>query len=303
MKRTFARVTITLAAVVLLLTAGRTTAHAESEIRLQLVRGGLILVPVTANDDVSLTFLLDTGADRTIVDTAVAKRLSLTALEPVEQLTVTGNDRVNVGTLAKLAVGGVQVDGLPVLEEDLSGMRRMDRRIVGILGQDFLSRFNYLLDYRAKRLRIEESGDLREALEGEAVPLDRADRRMMVAAEAEARGQAKLRLLLDSGATSVVLMGQRVSTALHCPMLQPRTVMSTAGAAATRMGRVDLTVAAQAFRDVAVALVETPVEGIGDGLLPMALFDAVYVNNAQGYVVVNPRERKMARAATMGRGQ
>ena len=61
---------------------------------------------------------------------------------------------------------------------------------------------------------------------------------------------------------------------------------SMAGMALVRTSRVDLTVAAYAFRDVPVSLMaDAPLQPIGDGLLPMSLFDRVYVNNAAGYVV------------------
>jgi hypothetical protein len=37
-----------------------------------------------------------------------------------------------------------------------------------------------------------------------------------------------------------------------------------------------------------------PAERIGDGLLPTALFQTLYVNNRDGFVVFNPRMKKNA---------
>jgi hypothetical protein len=51
--------------------------------------------------------------------------------------------------------------------------------------------------------------------------------------------------------------------------------------AAARMGRVHaLTVGSQQLHEIAMALASTaPAEQIGDGLLPTALFQSLYVNN------------------------
>lgn len=291
--RSLTRWTLPLFVLLLLAPVAAPALHA-AEVRFQLVQNALILVPVTANDAAPVYFLLDTGADTTIVDTALAKKLNLPTLKQIQQTAVTGSQTVGVGVLAKLSLAGVEVDSLPVLEQDLSGLRRVDARIAGIVGQNFLARFNYLVDYRAHSLQIEEKEEIRATLDGEAVAVEVIQHRMILAAEATVKGGTKLRLLLDSGANALVLMGQAAS-ALDSPMLQAKVETSAAGAAAVRAGRVDLTVAAHAFRGVPASLMpNAPPQPIGDGLLPMALFDAVYVNNAQGYVVLNPRVRKLA---------
>jgi predicted aspartyl protease len=280
---------------VLLLAAVAAPALHAAEVRFQLVHDALIVVPVTANDQGPFCFLLDTGADTTIVDPALATKLGLPTLQSIQQTTVTGVQTVGVSLLASLAVGGVHVDRMPVLEQDLSGLRRMDKRIMGIVGQNFLSHFNFLVDYRASSLRMEAGDELRSSIDGEVLPVEVKEHRMIVAAEAQSKGTAKVRLILDSGANALVLT-QRAGDALHCPILRPAVEMSsTSGVAAVRTGRADLRVAAHALRDVPVSLVADALpQSIGDGLLPMSLFDAVYVNNAQGYVVLNPRLKKAA---------
>jgi hypothetical protein len=47
------------------------------------------------------------------------------------------------------------------------------------------------------------------------------------------------------------------------------------------------------FHDIAVGLAAAdPAERIGDGLLPTAFFNSLYVNNHNGFVVFNPRVKK-----------
>lgn len=56
------------------------TIHAQSRVPFRLVHNALIVVSVTANGVGSFDFLFDTGADTTIVDPAIAPKLSLVPL-------------------------------------------------------------------------------------------------------------------------------------------------------------------------------------------------------------------------------
>ena len=48
-----------------------------------------------------------------------------------------------------------------MLVQDLSQLRKMDSLIVGILGEDFLSGFNYLLDYDKHVVCFEKDSEFR----------------------------------------------------------------------------------------------------------------------------------------------
>jgi len=69
---------------------------------------------------------------------------------------------------------------------------------------------------------------------------------------------------------------------------------TSSGKVGLHMGRVHaLTVGSQQLHEIAVALASTaPAEQIGDGLLPTALFRSLYLNNREGFVVLNPRAEK-----------
>jgi hypothetical protein len=194
---------------------------------------------------------------------------------------------------AELQLGAARVTDIPVLVEDLSGLRQMDARIEGILGQDFLSHFNYLLDYRRLVLRIEAGSEIEDALTGDSVPMEARGNRMIIAGEGQGLRQATVRLLLDSGASSLVLM-RSGSGALEVPAFASVREVTTGGSVALRTGRIrTLAVGGERFHDVAAVLAATdPAEPIGDGLLPTMLFETLYVNNRGGFVVFNPRVRK-----------
>jgi predicted aspartyl protease len=269
--------------------------QAQSEVRFRLVHDTLIVVSLMANGEGPFDFVLDTGADTSVVDPSIAPRLSLVPLDGLRQTTLAGVQTLPRGSMRILTVGPVQVRNLEVLVQDLAELRKLDSHIEGIVGQDLLSHFNYLLDYRSHIVHIEQGSEIQDSIEGDRVSLEVAHNRMLVASEAQSRNHATLHLLLDSGANSVVLL-RTASQALNLQTQAPAPglEMTSSGQVGLRVARVhELSVASQQFRDVAVALpAADPAEQIGDGLLPTVFFHALYVNNHNGFVVFNPRVKK-----------
>lgn len=72
--------------------------------------------------------------------------------------------------------------------------------------------------------------------------------------------------------------------------------VTRSGAVGLQVVRVHkLTVGSQRFRDLEAALLPartSDAERVEDGLLPMVLFQAVYINNREGFVILNPRAKK-----------
>jgi predicted aspartyl protease len=272
--------------------------HAQSEIRFRLVHNTLIVVSLMAGEEGPFDFVLDTGADTTLVDPSIVPRLSLVSPDRVQQTTLAGVQTLTCGSIRTLSAGPAQAGNLAVLVQDLSELRKLDPHIEGIAGQNFLSHFNYLLDYRKHLVRIELASEIRDAISGDRLPMVASENRMIVASEAQSRVRAKLRLLLDSGANSMVLL-RTASQALNLPTQESGRETTSSGQVGLQVGRLHLlTVGSEQFHDIAVALPDAePAARIGDGLLPTALFQGLYVNNREGFVVLNPRAKKNASSA------
>ena len=266
----------------------------SAEVRFRLVRNTMIVVSFIANGQGPFDFLLDTGTDTTIVDPALAKQLSLAAIDRIQMNTLAGSEMLTRCSLDTLAIGPSRAEKVEVLVQDVPELRSLDPHIRGIVGQNFLSHFNYLLDYRKHSLHIETAGEIENAVDGDRVPLEVRDNKMMVASEAQGRDSVKLLLLLDSASNSVILVhkSQQVGSPLQ------GAFVTTAGAEQTWMqtARVrSLTVGSQQFRDLPVGLGAPTQADDGraeDGLLPTSLFQSLYVNNREGFVVFNPRLSK-----------
>lgn len=122
--------------------------------------GGLFLVPVTVNDSV-VDFLLDTGAERSVIGIAAADRLGVARDQWVstDMQGAGGRDRRRLGRPRSLSLGGVALRRHTIaadhslvvgpIPESVAG-----RPIAGLLGQDYLSSFDVDLDPAAGLLKL-----------------------------------------------------------------------------------------------------------------------------------------------------
>ncbi|TET93910.1 MAG: hypothetical protein E3J26_05475 [Candidatus Zixiibacteriota bacterium] len=121
---------------------------------------GLVEVEVTIDGRVKATFGIDTGADRLYVDSAFARRHSLTFLRSPPQRPVVGIDGSSEASF-------IDIRSLRIGKETLYNLRataiNMDRIIKdkrsgypdGLIGHDVLRRFYVTVDYPARTLRLQ----------------------------------------------------------------------------------------------------------------------------------------------------
>jgi predicted aspartyl protease len=161
---------------------------------------GGIIVDVRVNDAGPYRFLLDTGASRSIISESLAGRLGAPPIARTDVVTSAGTDVRLVVRLGSLAIAAVKVADLltPVVPD--ARLEPLGTEIRGIVGQDFLSGFNYTLDYRRSRLTWDD--ELTCNAPGR-VPLVAVEGRFVMALT-DAAG-APLRLVPDSGAEVAVL--------------------------------------------------------------------------------------------------
>ena len=272
------------------------TARAQSEIHFGLVHNALVVVPVMVGEKGPFDFVLDTGANTGIVDPSIAAHVAMVAIDTVPQTTLAGIRTLTRGLLPSLSFGAMHVENVEVVVKDLSEIRKFDSHIEGIAGQNFLAHFSYLVDYQKHVIRVERDTEIRDAIGGERVPLEMGENQMLIPLEAQSRNHAKLRLLLDSGANSVVLLRTAARTLDLSPQAEGVETTSS-GQIGLQFGRLhELVVGPEKFHDLAVVLpaAESSNMGanIGDGLLPTNLFTALYINNREGFVVLNPRSKE-----------
>ncbi|MDQ3129284.1 MAG: retroviral-like aspartic protease family protein [Acidobacteriota bacterium] len=139
---------------ILFLTFNLSAQTPDAPVKFRLVQDYLIIVPVQINDSETLEFLLDTGTNTSIIIPEVAARLNLRPVDRIEIVTVAGSVIAPRSFVPRLALSGKSAENTEVLWSDLPELRRLDKRISGVLGQNFLAQFNFTLDFRERRINF-----------------------------------------------------------------------------------------------------------------------------------------------------
>jgi predicted aspartyl protease len=238
-------------------------------------RGGAVL-EVRVNGTGPFKFMLDTGASRSIIADDLAARLGAPVVARSEVVGSAGSDVRLVVRLGSIAVDAARVEGLLVPVVPAARLSQLGRGVLGLLGQDFLSAFNYTLDYRRARLTWDEA--LTCGADG-AVRMIAAEGRFVMALE-DLRG-GFLRLVPDSGAEVPVLF--------HASEPSARAAVQVVGLAGDgRRAQVTalqrLRVGAVTLRDLRAYVVNRD-DAHADGLLPLHVFSSVSFAAGGGCIV------------------
>jgi hypothetical protein len=259
---------ISMAVVLLWPVPGRADDHFD--VPLELTRSSLVLVPVRVNGSGPHPFVLDTAATTTMLDARFARRLGLVADGSVNMISAGGDFAASSGHLDNLQFGKVDVKRLPVSWTPLDVMRRHDDRIVGVLGQDVLSRISVTIDFAARRLRI---GNAPCGVGDVIVAVERADGRPAIPARVALLGQQRDGpLVIDSAANALILFGEGDD-----PSARSELDTHAGSTAVTRVRSVHVQIADVALRRDAF-LVRSAVDRIETGLLPASWFSRVCVD-------------------------
>jgi len=289
--------TIQLAAVALITLGAGTSAWASNanrtrpaDIRLSSTEHGEVAIPVFIGGAGPFQFLLDTGSSHTAISRTLATALRAVPVAKAPIATSVGWMMAVVVRLPDVAVGSARVESLLATALPPNAARWLGEGISGVLGQDFLSQFDYTLDYRASLLSWNDTGRTESGIR---LALESSHGRFLVSLPQGERCRCAVRLVPDSGASRLVLFTG--TEAERLPLDAPGTSMRVStlvGAGTARRVTVrELRVGSATLWDVSAARVVLP-DGTtedGDGLLPLSLFARVAFFHHEGYMVVQPR--------------
>ena len=244
---------------------------------LHVIRGYPVVEEVYIDNSGPYRFLVDTGTQSSAVRSDLAGKLKLRPAYRIEVATNAGSHTM-VATIAnRVSLGSKSVERVELAVHDLAGVRNLDRGIQGVLGQNFLSHFNYLLDYRSRRLIFDAAVPT-----GDRIEFERIAERPAIKAVREGES---LRLVLDSGSSDLILFTDR--TEGRDAMAHAR-LTAAASQRCIRMSRAaELSVGAEVMRNVVVGFAPRDPVRLEDGLLPTSLFKAIYFSNEDNFVVLN----------------
>ncbi|MFZ4607406.1 MAG: retroviral-like aspartic protease family protein [Caulobacter sp.] len=155
-----------------------------------------LTIPVMIGGQGPFEFVVDTGADRTVLSDDVAEQLGLPPGRDVIVQGITGSELTRTVLAPEITIGKIVLRGL-----DLPVLSRTRLGVDGLLGVDALQKRRLIMDFRTRRLEIlSASGARRPPSDTRDAFVSARDRfGRLVVIDANANG-APVSAFLDSGA-------------------------------------------------------------------------------------------------------
>ncbi len=257
-----------------------------------------MIVAISVNHSGPYNFLLDTGTQMTMIAPSLAAELHLNTQGSAVVAGVGFHAAASVAQLDLLEAGSHAVANQKVLVFDIKNPESIDLHYRGVLGEDFLSQFDMLIDNDHNLLCLDDSSAMAPDVKGShialAAPARTADGmpalRSLIIAASLSDGTRPVRLKLDSGTNVSFLF----NTAQYLPLELLRWTSTHGGGfdgaehryltvtpqdvqiGSLEISRVSFFTFADAKKDSGLT---------GDGLLATGLFRRVFISHAHHFVV------------------
>ena len=213
-------------------------------------------VPVTVDGKGPYPFVVDTGADRTVVSRELADHLDLKAGESATMHTMTGVGPVRTVRVPTLEVGGGRNDDFnaPALAEEHLGAK-------GLLGIDSLRGRRVIMDFTKGTFSVTESKAVRERIEPDMIVVTAKSRYGQLILVDSDIGGVPITVIIDSGAQNSVgnlALRQMLAKRKKVRNFVPMTMTDVTGASmGAELALVDgIRIGGFTINDVAVAFVD-----------------------------------------------
>ena len=266
---------------------------------LRQVQGAVNVVSVTVNGTGPFDFLVDTGAQTTTVDEGLASQLRVRDEGKTHVSGAATYASRSYTHLAQVEIGGRRVTGVLALIDSLAELHGADRRIRGIVGENFLSHFDLLIDNERRALCLDETGAMAAAMKGTRIPLAQpygTDRDLPfmrpVVIEARLDGiDDPLLFRLDSGSNAPVIYGAGKPAPANGRILK-RFVNGVEQEFAVLPPK-DVSVGRETIRQVvfvqAINFIGAVHRAREDGVLPTIIFRRMFVSYSNRFAILDPR--------------
>lgn len=207
--------------------AGAAIPPAEiAAVALGMDRSDRMTVPVSIDGSEALPFVIDTGAERTVISRQLADRLNLAA-GPVRNLvTVTGSGKVDTVIVPSLELSGSTVKEIeaPALDQAHLGAH-------GMLGIDSLQNRRVLLDFENNEMKVMPARRPEDTDSDTIVVTARSRYGQLILVQSRLLGE-RVQVIVDTGAeTSIgnLALLKQLAKRKKMPPLQMVTITSVTG--------------------------------------------------------------------------
>jgi predicted aspartyl protease len=298
----FASLVLAAAAVITTVSAETRCPGNVASVPLKIVNRHQIILGVSINHSGPYSFLLDTGTQITMVDPSLAAELHLSTQGAANVISSAGSyTSASYVQVELLEAGSHAVANQTALVYDLKNLNSANRPIRGVLGEDFLGRFDMLIDNAHSLLCLDDSATMRANVRGPRIALDTsaqsADSQPLpgqfIVAVRISHGARPVRLKLDSGSNVSLLynVSQFMTPVLPQAALLLETGVDGAQNAFSALPPQDVKIGALYLSGVLFFIPR----GTGahanmaeDGVLPTGLFRRVFIDHVNHFAVLDP---------------
>jgi len=267
--------------------------------------GYQMVVQVSANHSDPSDFLLDTGTQVTILDQSLAKNLNLTTQGLATLQGIGFQNSTPIVHVDELAVGVKTVSDLRVLVSNLASRKSSGLHIEGILGEDFLRRFDMLIDNTQSLLCLDDAGLMRTGMTGQRISLlptpnianGDASANSLIMSVRLLGGKQMVRLAFDSGSDAPFLYAPSEDLAAGAVEGHLRVGWAADGEqqSLVTLPPQEIKIGGDNRSDVSFLTMRSGPKGSRvaayDGLLPTGLFRSIFVSRSGEFAVLDPNYR------------
>jgi predicted aspartyl protease len=195
-------------------------------VALGIDRSVRMTVPVRIGESEALAFVIDTGAERTVVSRQLATRLDLAAGPMLNLVTVTGSGRVGTVIVPSLELSGTRVKEIeaPALDQAHLGAQ-------GMLGLDSLQSRRVTLDFKKNEMKVTAARHVEDTDPDTIVVTARNRYGQLILVNSRLMGE-RIQVIIDTGAeTSIgnLALLRKLERHKKLPSLVPVTITSVTG--------------------------------------------------------------------------
>jgi hypothetical protein len=263
-------------------------------VKFRLRDGYLIVVQSMVNGTGPFSFLLDTGSTRTIIDPELARQLQAPAIGDVSLTTVLHIRQDKLVQLKDVRLGKASVLGPTAIVDKLARQKMLAPGIRGVLGEDFLSNFDLLIDYKGRSLRFGDAPPAGERCRFETISQYHGSpttNRLLIATEFIDVRAGNMQLQLDTGAKLPELFPSS-NPSLSSQPWGGSIATSSGSNQSTLYSNITIRIGTTRVRGVDVVQSRRAIVFDAVGLLPASIFQRIYISHSGGFVVLNPVESK-----------
>lgn len=212
--------------LLLLLASAADTPPPETAVALGMDRQERMTVPVRVAGSEALPFVVDTGAERTVVSRQLADRLNLKRGPVRTLMTVTGTGKVDT-----VIVPGLELSGTHVKEIEAPALEHAHIGAHGMLGIDSLQSRRVLLDFKRGEMKVVPSRRAEDTDADTIVVTARSKFGQLILVDARFLGE-RVKVIVDTGSqTSIgnLALLDRLQRKKKALALFPVTVTSVTG--------------------------------------------------------------------------